>query len=480
MGNVAHLQKPNKSNLIVRRYPDGQFTTGRSQPQKNDKSYQPLRGITSHFDFKGAKIDRPVVVIRDSDGIHKVFKQKNISVVQDGELLTVYETLERDGEKVSSVIDVIPQGQELKGYYITSLDTLVRPVKKISIESTQPEYAADPSKLEAIALDYEKAGNIELANYFGQKYAIAIMSRPDLIPSADPDEIRDAFPDDQDSPPLGLSDAINCHKGGSKKGKKAARRGSKGISTPQRRLVTNCCYLLEEKYGKGCLGLITLTLPAFANFADLALICSNWADLIRKFIQELKRMLNRRGFPESMVWTSEIQEDRYRATGVVAPHLHLIYVGKRHRYSKAWAVSKQEVRSLWERILGNFLDRPITCQAATRVERPRKSLKAEMGKYMSKGGKVIKQIIEDGKGDQLPTNYGGATDNLRKAYKSRIKVYRGRDAEKFIDNLEEMKQAGLLHYKPIIIFAPNLGKDITVGFVGWIKERQIIEEFLAA
>lgn len=352
-------------------------------------------------------------------------------------------------------------------------------VTKVSIPSRQPEYVPDPAKLERIALDFEKAGEHDRAKFFGDRYAQTLMNNPDLVPDVDPDLVKDAFPDDlADDPLMGLSDAINCHKGGRKKGQKCRKRGSKGITTYGRRLVTEACYLLEDKYGKHCLSFLTATLPAFANLADLQLICANWSDLVRKFVQELKRILERRGFPSAMVWVTEIQEDRYRDSGVVAPHLHLTMVGKKHRYAKQWAISKGEVRSLWERLLGNLLGRPVTCQAATRVERPRKSLKAEMGKYMSKGGKVIKEIIEAGKGDDLPSSYTGCSNNLRKAFKKSIVKIRGYEGDRFLDRQEEFKQAGLLFYKPIIIYAQNLGRDITVGFVGWIKEKQIINDFL--
>lgn len=403
MASVAKFPHRLKSNLIVKRYPDGSFTTGRSQPLKIDKHYQPLEGIASHKTFYGAT--------------------------------------------------------------------------KVSVPARQPEYEPDPSKLERIALDYEKAGNQEMSDYFSNRYAQEVLSGRNELENGDRLMVDG---DDLAVSPLGLSDAINSHKGGRKKGKIAAKRGSRGITTHGRRLVSNACYLLEDKYGKDCLSFLTATLPAFANLADLQLICANWSDLIRKFTQELKRILERRGFPTSMVWVTEIQEDRYRDSGVVAPHLHLTMIGKKHRYSKGWAISKGEVRSLWERLLGNLLDRPVTCQAATRVERPRKSLKAEMGKYMSKGGKVITEIIQNGQGSDLPSSYYGCTQNLKMAIASRMIVLRGNEAKKFIDNLENMKQAGLLSYKPIIIYASNLGKEITVGFVGWIKEKEIVSQFLAA
>lgn len=391
MQSVAKFKPRSTSNLIVKIYPDGQFTTGRSQPPKNDSQYQPLEGIASHTTFYG--------------------------------------------------------------------------ITKVSIPARQPIVEADYKKLEQISNDYHRSGNSEMADFFAYRYA---------------DEVRRSLELEKDDLNMGLSDAIICHKGGRKKGKIALKRGSKGISKHGSRRVSNACYLLEEKYGKHCLSFLTATLPAFANLADLQLICANWSQLVRKFVQELKRILVRRGYPTSMVWVTEIQEDRYLETGLVCPHLHLVMVGKKHRYSKVWAISKGEVRSLWERLLSNLLGRAVTCAAATRVERPRKSLKAEMGKYMSKGGKVIKQIIADGKGEDLPSSYCGCSDNLKKAIDSRMIIHKGYKAERFIDNLESMKQANLLAYKPIIIYAKNLGKDITVGYVGWIRERQFVDEFIAA
>lgn len=403
MKNVAQFPSRSRSNLIAKLFPDGTFTTGRSQPPKVDSQYNPLEGIASHKTFYGAT--------------------------------------------------------------------------KVSIPARQPEADADPETLERIALDFEKSGNQEMANYFSDRYASEILSGKHHIENGDRLVVDD---DDLAVPPLGLSDATICHKSPSKNGLKSAKRGSKGITAYGRRRVRCACALLEQKYTKNCLSFLTATLPAFSNADEFKLICANWSYLVRAFVQELKRILQRRGYPVSMVWVTEIQEDRYRDSGEVAPHLHLVMIGKRSRFDKQWAIAKGEVRSLWERLLGNLLDRVVTCQAATRVERPRKSLQGEFSSYLSKGGKMIEQIVKDGKVDQLPASYSGCSDNLKKAIDSRTKIMKGKDAEEFIDSLEDMKQAGLLFYKPIIIYAKNLGKEITVGFVGWIKEPQIVTQFLAA
>ena len=403
MSNVAQLRPRSKSNLIVKRYPDGTFTTGIAQPPKIDKHYKPLEGISTRTTFYG--------------------------------------------------------------------------LTKVSIPDRQPDIGANPEILERISLDYQQAGNQELADYFGDRYAVEI-SNPDRPLQNVDDLLVDG--DDLFVPPLGLSDATISHRYPPKNLKNAQRRGSKGITTKGKRMVRCCCALLEKHYSKNRLSFLTATLPAFASSDELKLICSVWHELIRQFVQELKRILIRRGYSDDMVYVTEIQEDRYMNLGEVAPHLHLIFVGKKHRFQKGYSIHYSEVRRLWERLLGNFIGRLVTCLAATRVERPRKSLQGEMSSYLSKGGEIIEKIIADEKAEFLPASWYGANNSLKALVKAETEILRGDQAEQFIDNLENMKQLGLLFYKPIIVTLSDTGRQITVGYVGWIKDEETVSAFMAA
>jgi hypothetical protein len=348
---------------------------------------------------------------------------------------------------------------------------------KVSVPARQPDHQPDPSRLERIALDFEKAGNQELADFFGDRYAQEVLSGRHVIDIQN-NLVIDG--DDWGNTNLGLSDATNSHKSPSKKIKKSQKRGSKGITARGKRMVKNACYLLERDHGRHNLSFLTATLPAFASPDELKLICANWSELVRQLVQELKRILRRGGYCDDMVYITEIQEDRYANRGEVAPHLHLVMVGKKHRYQKHYAVEKAEMRSLWERLLSNFLGRPVTAAAATRLERPKKSLQGELGSYLSKGGKMIAQIIEDGKGDQLPSSYWGASQNLKNQIKSETKVVTGRDAQKFVDNLNDLHEAGLVYFKPIFWTIPDTNIQVTIGFVGWIRDIEVVSQFLAA
>lgn len=348
---------------------------------------------------------------------------------------------------------------------------------KVSVPARQPEIDCNPETLAKIAIAYEQAGDQDLANRYADRYASEILSGRHVVPNKD-DLVVDG--DDLAVPSLGLSDATNSHKSPPQKVKKTQKRGSGGISNYGKRAVRNFCYLLERDHTRNNLSFLTATLPAFMSRDELLLICKHWSELVRQFVQELRRILRRRGYCEDMVYITEIQEDRYRDRGEVAPHLHLVMVGKKHRWQKGYAIEKSEVRALWERLLSNFLGRPVTCAAATRVERPRKSLQAEFGSYLSKGGKIIKQIIDDGNGDFLPSAYWGGSRNLKIMFKKETKILTGLAAQRFVDNLQDLKGLDLVYFKPIMWFCAEIGREITIGFVGWIRDIGVVSEFLEA
>lgn len=346
---------------------------------------------------------------------------------------------------------------------------------KVNVPAREMTVETDPKILERISLDFEHAGDGDRAAYFGDRYATEILSGKHELPNSD-HLVADG--DNFTASPLGLSDATNSHRLPPRSVKKRSKRGSKGITSLGKKMVKSGCFLLERDHSKNCLSFLTATLPAFATAEDLKLICSIWSELVRQFVQELGRILERRGYCDDMVYITEIQEDRYVNRGEVAPHLHLVMVGKKSRWQKGYAIEKSEVRSLWERLLSNFLGKPVTCASATRVERPKKSLQGELGSYLSKGGKVIAAIIENGDGDQLPSSYWGMNKELRNSVKSEIKVLTGIDAQNFVDSLTDLRDSELVYFKPIMWLIPNSDRKIAVGFVGWVRKIEIVCEFL--
>lgn len=319
------------------------------------------------------------------------------------------------------------------------LDGITKDGFGIANESRSPEIEADGLELWKIAESYEKAGNEALAEHFGRS-AGDVLSRSSL----------------------GLSVASISHRPRKKK-------GSLGITPQNKRFVKSGAVILEKEFGKKNVCFGTATLPALSQ-EDLETVCVNWSDLVRKFFQSLTRLLERRGVSTDYLFVTEIQEKRYEAWHQVCPHLHWISQS-RASYWSDWAASSTEISALWNRQLVNLLGKQVDSQFATRVESPRKSLSKEVGKYLSKGGKLIRQIVQDGCGHYLPTAYVGMSRSLRAKIKRSIAQLTGDQALNFIDSLEAMSRAGLLCFRPICL--EYAGRTITVGWVGFIKDESV-------
>jgi hypothetical protein len=60
-------------------------------------------------------------------------------------------------------------------------------------------------------------------------------------------------------------------------------------------------------------------------------------------------------------------------------------------------------------------------------------------------------------------------------------VLQGEACEEFIDNLDSLKEMDLISFIPILWEIPDSGgKQIAVGFVGWLRDVETVSQFLAA
>jgi hypothetical protein len=409
MENLTYLHRhKRKGNWKARIFPSGDFTIGKNQPVKADKSCNPLQGIGSHKTFYGAT--------------------------------------------------------------------------KVSIPDRTVETDFKPEILEKIAIAYDKAGDHETADRFGYRYAVTLLNGDH---SFTPDASLDSPDDDWGEivpPPMGLSDAINSRndiQNAVKTSKTRSKRGTAGITSYGKRMTRSAATMLEDKFGRDCLSFGTATLP-FMSKAENEMVCQNWGVIANRFFEKLTRLLEKRGLSTDYCFVTEIQEKRFDKYGIVAPHLHWIMQGKLTKKS-FWLISPDEVKVMWEQVLGNFLKRNVDGSTATRIEKPRKSLKQEMGKYLSKGTKIIKKIVASDHGDLLPSAYHGSSRALKREIKDAIIVLQGEACEEFIDNLDSLKEMDLISFIPILWEIPDSGgKQIAVGFVGWLRDVETVSQFLAA
>ncbi len=192
---------------------------------------------------------------------------------------------------------------------------------------------------------------------------------------------------------IGSSNVVNSHKMDEDLEKGRALRGSQGISTYGRKMVRNGAYILERKYGKDVLAFLTLTLPDFNEDMEPEVL-EKWAELVRLFLQQLKRKLRKAGLDGQIVGVTELQTKRLEKHGVVAPHLHLVFRAKENRYKKGWAMTCQEYREMWRREVVYQIPefRYSFWNAAENVQKVDKSAEAYLGKYLSKGCDQLREI----------------------------------------------------------------------------------------
>lgn len=257
-----------------------------------------------------------------------------------------------------------------------------------------------------------------------------------------------------------------------------ARKGLKGISGEAKRKIRNGCYLLERRYSRRRLGMVTCTLP------DAEWLTQVWAqefsEIVRQFVQEVRRELKRRGCSQNVVGCIEIQMKRFEKHRQACPHLHLIY-NSRKVVKGEWAISKGWFAAKWRQVLVNVAAKHIDASmmsdcmdaiewtAGTRCESIKKSAEGYLGKYLSKGKDDTEKIIEAGLTECLPTQWYTISKGLLHEIRSRYTALPDDIVNGLVRN-EAMENEKLFAWmKQIDIKVAN---DRTVpAWIGKTKER---------
>lgn len=164
-----------------------------------------------------------------------------------------------------------------------------------------------------------------------------------------------------------------------------ARRGSGGITSHGRSLIRCGAQYLQDRYGVRHLSFLTCTLPP-----EALAVCTpqSWAEVLRQFLQSLRRHLARHSLCQEIVGCIEVQESRLlKESGRPPLHLHAVYQGR--QTGKSWALRPAFVQALWERACKSVWEGVQGFQSSCRVESIRVSAVSYLGKYLSKGGQVL-------------------------------------------------------------------------------------------
>lgn len=251
--------------------------------------------------------------------------------------------------------------------------------------------------------------------------------------------------------------------------------GKHGITGFGRRVVRNSSLLLERRYGKRRLGFVTCTCPAFPAPVQ-RLLNGLWGEVVRRFYQKLKRQLKKISKPFVYVGVTEIQEKRFATTGIPVPHLHFVYLCRSGQSSRYWLYVCQIHRAWNEALregigLGGY---PYTMSelpgwGSVHCQTVRKSASSYLGKYISKGCKVLESMKEQG-WTEFPKQWWTASMQMKKMFAESIVHLDTHLCSDWFYNLGAWMQEGVI-VRAAYISANIGGIERDVGLVGSISKE---------
>lgn len=198
-----------------------------------------------------------------------------------------------------------------------------------------------------------------------------------------------------------------------------APKGSKGLNRRGASKIKASAFVMERYIGRDRLTFLTTTVPEEAyviggcNGVD---VNEAWPDIIHRFNIMLQRAMQSRDLTPTYVYVTEVQEGRYKDTGRVALHAHYLLRGRGPGKS-TWALTHKDYQRMWRKALEQTIGAEIAGPLIVDVQRVKKSAVAYLGKYMSKGGEVVDEIVEAGGSNQLPSHWWGSTRGLKERVK---------------------------------------------------------------
>lgn len=246
--------------------------------------------------------------------------------------------------------------------------------------------------------------------------------------------------------------------------------GSHGITSFGRKVVKNASMLLERRYGRRRLGFVTCTLPNLPEAIHKRLN-GKWGELVRRFYQKLKRQLEKISKPFIYVGVTEIQEKRFRSSGIPAPHLHFVYLCRSSRNSRYWLYICQ-IHRAWNEALREtialcgypFTMSPLPGWGGVHAKTVRKSASAYLGKYISKGCKVLEEMKEAG-WTEFPKQWWTACKACKKMFKDACVSLKDAECKAIFYNYEHYLHEGWLTRVGVVTIEIN-GEDRAIGLYG--------------
>lgn len=188
------------------------------------------------------------------------------------------------------------------------------------------------------------------------------------------------------------------------------RYGLKGITSYGARRVRCAAHLLEKTHGKHRVAFATCTLPSLPA-GEMRRLHESWGVVVDAYRRKVRRILRENGLSGETVCVFEIQEQRYKDTDIPALHIHSVFCNKTR--SGQWVIRPKDHDEIWRSSLSIALGRDVPkLGSACNIQRVQKSSEGYLGKYLSKGSKVVTKILEDGLGRWLPKQWWAVSRDL--------------------------------------------------------------------
>jgi hypothetical protein len=326
-----------------------------------------------------------------------------------------------------------------------------------------------PTHVECLVEEYAA---LETLGRFDE--CIRIINRLAAVPDLPAGFIESFKARHKDRPHMGLSVVSNSRKSKFALRKPRGRGGLKGITPEAKRMVRSGCVLLERFHARRELVFFTGTLPSGLTGAELLLCSENASYLLERFIEEIRRELARHGLEtERVIGVTEIQVNRYLKYGEICIHIHVVFPGKKP--DTTWLVTVDKAQDIWCRQVENLIGRPVERKAMTQLEKVKKPVGREMGKYLSKAAKASKEMVE-AHPDFIPKSWVFIPQGFRREIKAAVEIYRGEAVSFLQDSLKDLERAGILKVHAICVEVGD--RQITVGHVGFTRPGFVLSQFL--
>jgi hypothetical protein len=209
-----------------------------------------------------------------------------------------------------------------------------------------------------------------------------------------------------------LSDSVGSDPDTLVNGEVGRRRyGAHGITRYGARIVRNAAHLIEREGGRARTVFATATAPNLP-IEQMARLHERWHKAVELYRLGLRRMLQAEGLSGESVTVSEIQEKRYERTGIPVLHIHTVFINKDAR--GRWVITPEDHDRLWlNAVTATIGIDHLDVSASCSLERVKHSTEGYIGKYMSKGAKVVESMVQAGFDGWLPKQWWNCSRALR-------------------------------------------------------------------